>query len=132
MTTVVDASVVAKWVLDEEGSDRARALRNETGLIAPSQLVSEVANAFWKAVRRGDAAANDAASALRAIFGPLDAIVPNHDLLSRGLELALALQHPMYDCLYLGLAERERAPLITADERLLAAARKARVKAPRL
>jgi len=33
--------------------------------------------------------------------------------------MAQQLAHPVYDCVYLALAERERATLITADERLL-------------
>lgn len=43
-------------------------------------------------------------------------------LVSRALELAIQLKHPIYDSFYLALAERERAPLITADERLIRAA----------
>lgn len=40
------------------------------------------------------------------------------------LKLSLALDHPIYDCLYLALAEKLDAPLISADQRLLALAPK--------
>jgi predicted nucleic acid-binding protein len=40
------------------------------------------------------------------------------------MELALLQDHPIYDCFYLALAEREHLPIVTADGRLLAAARK--------
>jgi predicted nucleic acid-binding protein len=126
VTLVVDASVVAKWVLDEDGSDRAHTLRNESSLIAPSQLVSEVGNALWKAVRRGDVASGDAIAVIRAVFRPFDVLIPNQELLLRALELAVALDHPIYDCFYLALAERERAPLVSADKKLVAAARRAK------
>ncbi len=124
MTLVVDASIVAKWVMDEDGSDRALALRHEAGLIAPSLIVSEVGNALWKAVRRGEVKNADAIAALGVAFGPFDALVPSEDLGVRALELAIALEHPVYDCVYLALAERERAPIITADRALLRAAKR--------
>jgi predicted nucleic acid-binding protein len=38
----------------------------------------------------------------------------------------MELDHPVYDCFYLALAERERAPLISADKRLLAAAQRSK------
>jgi predicted nucleic acid-binding protein len=34
------------------------------------------------------------------------------------LALACHLDHPVYDCLYLALARREAAQLLTADQRL--------------
>jgi predicted nucleic acid-binding protein len=35
------------------------------------------------------------------------------------MDLARRLNHPIYDCVYLALAERERARFVTADQRLL-------------
>jgi predicted nucleic acid-binding protein len=129
---VVDASVVAKWVLREDGSDRANALRSEGGMIAPSLLASEVGNAFWKAERRGDITRNEAVAAIRSVLGPFDDLIPDEALHARALELAIDLRHPIYDCFYLALAEREAATLVTADARLLAAAKKAKVKVRQL
>lgn len=124
VTLVVDASVVAKWVLVEDGSELANALRDESGLIAPSLLASEVGNAFYKAVRRGDIVRADAIAAIRSVLRPFDRLVPNEDLHTRALELSLDLTHPIYDCFYLALAERERCALATADARLVTAAKK--------
>ncbi len=45
--------------------------------------------------------------------------VPIEELASRAAEIMIELTHPIYDCLYLALAERERAPLITVDKRLI-------------
>ena len=39
------------------------------------------------------------------------------------MALAIRLKHPIYDCFYLALAERERCALVTADARLIAAAK---------
>jgi predicted nucleic acid-binding protein len=50
----------------------------------------------------------------------LTLLVPVAELLPRAIDLAFDLQHPIYDCIYLALAEREKAALITADLRLIA------------
>ena len=132
MTLVVDASVATKWALDEEGSKRANALRNEPDLIAPALIAAEVGNALWKAVRYRSVPKREALAAMGAFLAPFDHLVPSEDLRGRALELAMDLDHPIYDCFYIALAERENAPLITADERQLAVARKAKVKVRRL
>lgn len=124
MTLVVDASVAAKWVLGEADSPRARALQAEGGLIAPSLIAAEVGNALWKAVRRDGIARQDALDAIRTILLAFDALIPIEDLRLRALELSLDLNHPIYDCFYLALAERERAPLVCVDGRLQAKAKK--------
>jgi predicted nucleic acid-binding protein len=124
MTLVVDASVAALWVLDQEGSARANAVCAENNLIAPSLIAAEIGSALWKAVRRGDTTRVDALIALDAALLPIDNLIPMEELRGRALEFAIELQHPIYDCFYLALAERERAPLISADRRLLAAAKR--------
>jgi predicted nucleic acid-binding protein len=129
MTVVVDASVVTKWVLDENGSDRANALRDEDSLIAPSLVASEVGNALWKAVGRGDIDRTEALVVLRAVLRPFSRLVPNEQLSVRALEFAINLDHPIYDCFYLALAEREGVPLVSADAALVTKAKKAKVKA---
>ena len=124
MTIVVDASVAAQWVLDEPGTARAIALRNEEALIAPSLIASEIGNALWKAVRRGSVTRADALAAISNILIPFEALIPVEDLRNRALEIAIELDHPIYDCFYLALAERERCAMVTADKRLLAAVKK--------
>lgn len=44
-------------------------------------------------------------------------LVPTAELLEAAYEISLALDHQLPDCLYLALARREDAPLVTADER---------------
>lgn len=130
MTVVVDASVAAQWVLDQEGSERAATLRAEDGLIAPSLIAAEVGSAIWKAVRRGAVKRADALIAAEIALAPFESLVPTEELRIRALVFAIELEHPIYDCFYIALAERERCALITADRRLVAAAK--RVKAVEL
>ena len=123
---VVDASVAVLWTLDQQGSDRAAALSGESGLIAPSLIVVEIGNALWKAVRRGDLPSEHAVTAVEIALGPLHEMKSAEELRARALELAIELDHPIYDCFYLALAERERCALVTADQRLLARAKRAK------
>ena len=118
MTLVVDASVAAKWVLLEPGRDRAMALRSEPGgLLVPTLII-------WKYHRRGLVTASDAIAALTLASSLPTELVPLEELAPRALEIAAQLDHPIYDCFYLALAERERVPLVSADRRLPAAAAK--------
>lgn len=129
MTLVVDASVASKWVLPEPDSESAVALRrSEPHLIAPSLVVAEIGNALWKAHLRGNVTAEDTLDMLRIAAGHFHLLVATETLAIAAIEFATYLRHPIYDCLYLALAERENVPLITADARLLAAAKKAKVK----
>jgi predicted nucleic acid-binding protein len=129
LTLVIDASVAAKWVLPEPESERALALRNVPDkLIAPAQVVAEVANAIWKYARRGSLSSAEAAAAVRLASSVLDLLVPLDELVAPSLEMALRFRHSVYDCFYLALAAREAVPLITADARQFEIARRARIE----
>ncbi len=132
MTLVIDASVASKWVLPESDSEKAAALRGSESLIAPSLVTAEIGNALWKSSMRGDVPTADAGNMLRVAVAHFAQLVPTEDLAASALRFALDLRHPIYDCFYLALAERETATLVTADARLLAAAKKAKVKARQL
>lgn len=86
-------------------------------LSRPRLLGAEVANTFWKKHRRSEITADEAARLL-ADFQRLDiAMVPHRGLLHHALQLAATVGHPVYDCLYLVLAEQSDCQLVTADRR---------------
>jgi predicted nucleic acid-binding protein len=121
MTFVVDASVAVKWVIPEVLSDQASSLRGRTDLLlAPDLLLPEAANALWKKLMRREITAREAAQAIDLLMASGLDLRPSGPLLSRALTLAQRLRHPVYDCLYVALAQAEGATLITADHRLLA------------
>lgn len=133
MSLIVDASVAVKWVAHEPGSMDARALGNDDEpLIAPELVVAEVGNALWKKCRGGILSRAQAAQGLRQLPLLFHQLHSDLTLSGRALEIALDADDAIYDCFYIALAQRENAPLITADERQLAAARKAKVKVRRL
>jgi predicted nucleic acid-binding protein len=133
VTFVVDASVAVKWILPESGSSAAASLRElNDDLSAPSLITVEVGNALWKAVRRGSVTRSEALEGFEAALISLQSLIPIEELRVRALTLAIELRHPIYDCFYLALAQRENALLVTADEAMIAVARKAKIKARRI
>lgn len=122
---VVDASIVVDWVApDVDARAPARLLLNSLAagaavLNAPRLLMEEVGNALLTGVRRGrwDGAAADAA------FGRLRSLPIRLRDEPRDLDRAWDLarrhdEHPIYDMVYVALAERLDQQLITADEKL--------------
>ena len=117
---VVDASVAVKWFLNEPFSDDAIALLSmDEKLLGPQLAAYEVAGAFVRARRRGDITDAELTGFTNRWIATIAAnilflnYVP--DDLHRASALAAALAHPLADCVYLAMAERLNAPLVTAD-----------------
>ncbi len=115
---VVDASVAAKWVIDEPGTVQALKLRRHV-LYAPDLLIAECANIVWKKVRLGELSQPEASLAIGLLVRADIELVPTRRLARRAVDLAILLDHSAYDCTYLALAESARRPFVTADARLL-------------
>jgi predicted nucleic acid-binding protein len=117
---VLDASVAVKLVTPEPEQEQALAmLKAHPERIAPELLLVEVANTLWKKVMRGELAAAYAPPALEVVEDAITRFVPDALLAADALKLSMELNHPTYDCLYLALAQREQATIVTADKRLL-------------
>lgn len=116
---VIDASVAVKWYVEEAGSAEATTLVTER-LFAPDLLLVEAGNVFWRKVRQGAMQVAQATEALRVLPSAFEQVLPAAELADRALALAVFLDHPVYDCIYLALAERLGAPLVTDDARLRA------------
>jgi predicted nucleic acid-binding protein len=117
---VVDASIAVKWVVPEVLSDKADRVRDHEGdVLAPDLLLVEVANALWRKTAAGEISAREADAALDLVRRSGIDLRPTGALVPRAMEVARRLGHPVYDCVYLALAEREQAAFVTADHRLL-------------
>ena len=130
MTVVVDASVVLKWVLDEDGAERARALAASEIMVVPDLWLIECSNVLAMKVRRGQITASDSIQALDVIASAPVRIVPTRGLVALAHSLALELNKSAYDCLYLAIAVSERATMVTADAAFFRAASAVAAYAP--
>jgi predicted nucleic acid-binding protein len=118
-TLVIDAGVALKWVVEEPGTPEALSLRQKAKLIAPELLIAECANILRKKVQRDELSQQEALLAARLLQGADVELLPTRSLLEAGTRLAIELDHPAYDCLYLALAIARDCPFVTADDRLL-------------
>jgi predicted nucleic acid-binding protein len=121
---VVDATVIAKWYVEEIRSDRARLLlAGGHELVAPDYVLVECANTFVKKLRSGEMMSAIAKQAIRDVAVVVET-APASALLDSALELAEQYQRNVYDALYVVLARAERRQLVTDDGRLVNAFRR--------
>ena len=115
---VIDASVAIKWVVDEDGSSRALALRKGARLVAPDLLSAECANILWKKAQRGELAGAEAELAAKLLERADVELMPMRGLIPAAARIAIAFSHPAYDRIYPALALANLWRFVTADDRL--------------
>ena len=119
MRVAVDASIAVKWFVTEQWTDEARRLlARNVERCAPDLILSETANVIWKKARRQEI---QTPHRYFAEIGHLPNILllrRCQDLFVRASAIALDINHPVYDCIYLACAEDEGVPLVTADRQL--------------
>ena len=95
-------------------------LLQQAGLVlAPELMLTEVANGLWKLARASALQGVNPQLLLAEARDLVDQITPDRELQVEALSLACHFHHPVCDCLYLALARREAASLLSADQRLL-------------
>ena len=118
MIWVVDASVAIKWFVAENLFETAEQLLvSETLLCAPDFIAIEVAGVAWKKAIRGDLSHEQVLAIAAELRGGSVVLNTSVDLVERALQIALSLNHSIYDCLYLACAEDVGGVLVTADRR---------------
>ena len=119
---VVDASVAFGWFAESPGSEQAVWLLNQAPqaqLLAPDLVQVELLNAGWKAWRAGAITEEQFEGMAELAPGLFAELVPATPLLRKAQHWSRRLDHPVYDCLYLALAEARNGSVITKDQRLL-------------
>lgn len=128
MSIVLDASATLAWVYQDEMTDTAQEILDQTtsvGALVPAIWRLEVANGLNIGIRRGRIAADyrDEALATLALYDiTVDPETRQH---AWGATLRLADQFglTLYDAAYLELAQRRALPLASLDGQLCTAAR---------
>jgi predicted nucleic acid-binding protein len=123
LACVLDATAAVRLILaDPAAADLAERVVGAALVLAPELMLSELANTLWK-LQRADRLNNlDPQELLAEARELVDRLEPDRHLQAEALALACHLNHPVYDCLYLALARREAARLISSDRRLNALA----------
>ena len=119
MIIVVDACVAVRWSVRDEWTEAAyRLMDGRHTVFAPDLVIPEVANTLWKMERASQITAEQAGRALIEIPRGFDRLFGTAAFFERAVEIARTLTHPVYDCFYLALSERLKAPLVTLDRKL--------------
>jgi predicted nucleic acid-binding protein len=114
---IVDASVAVKWLVSEAGSEEAAALL-EQRLGAPALWLSEASNALWAKVMRRQLSADEARGQAADLADAPMTTIALPGLLPAAMRMALELEHPIYDCIYLAAATQSDTYVVTDDRRL--------------
>jgi len=127
---VIDTSAVIRlFVPDGPAHPEAEAAfrRVATGadsILAPQLLLAEAANVLLRKQRRGELSADELRELLPAVEALPIRYCEHETLLLPATDLALAHGLSAYDALYLALAERHAAKLLTCDAQLDTVARR--------
>jgi predicted nucleic acid-binding protein len=123
LACVLDASSAVRLILaDPAAADLAERVGGAALVLAPELMLTELANTLWKLQRADRLNDLDPQELLAEARELVDRLEPDRHLQAEALALACHLNHPVYDCLYLALARREAASLISSDRRLNALA----------
>jgi len=122
MKLVLDASVIAKWYIEEEITEKAIEIRDKFvagkfAILEPTLLIYELGNVFWKHPAKSP---EDVESDFKALFdiGFEFFDVSNPGFLQFVFENGRKFGITFYDAVYVSLAMDEDCKLITADGRL--------------
>lgn len=123
MICVLDASVIVALFVPQPATDAAIAFlerafaRYNRSLLAPDCIYYEVTGALRKWERIGGYRSTDE-DLLKLYDLPITAI-SCRELMPAAATISRLYMLSPYDAFYLALAQRQNAPLITADERLI-------------
>ena len=80
-------------------------------------MAAELANALWSKARRGQIEHDEAGAMMASVSGMPVQWHADETVGADALRVALALDRPVYDFIYLALAHRIDAIVVTADRR---------------
>lgn len=121
--TVLDASVVVKWIVREPGHEEARLVSvRAQDVSAPSHIVVEVGRALLRHARAGPISHEDVRRALSGVLGSVR-LIGADVLIQDAYQIAATAHVTIYDALYVAAAVRQDCEMVRADARLTAGLR---------
>lgn len=95
---------------------------------APDLFISESTNVLWKYHQFEDLPIELCEKSLERTIQMVDEFYPTNDLYLEALSVSIQTEHPAYDSMYLVLARRNNATLLTRDKKLHRLASKLSIK----
>jgi predicted nucleic acid-binding protein len=125
MIVVLDASAGLEVALSRENSVTIGNTLEKAAKVITSELYqAETANALWKYYAAGLLTREEALKRLRYCDDLIDEYIHISENNEESLVEGIRLKHPVYDLLYLTIARRNGAVLLTQDKKLKKIAQK--------
>jgi len=122
MKVTIDANILLNAVRDKL-SDQQYEKLIDFELIAPCLIHSEIGNGLWKYVKFDDLAFKEAIKMHQYAISLVSVFFDDSELVNQSFLYVNKLEINFYDAIYLSLAYKNRAPLITFDKKLAKAAK---------
>lgn len=119
MNYVLDTSAAFEVAFKGECFQKySEALKNADKVIAPALFQAEVANVLWKYIKGGFIDEENAKITLSLVYQFVDCYYDVVENAVESLHESFRFNHSVYDMLYLTLARRNGATLLTCDQKL--------------
>lgn len=129
MIAVLDASASIEVILQRDLSRQiADQILKADWVISPNLYISEVINVFWKYQKLAGYSYDECEKNIDQAIALPDNFITEIDLYREAFSAASMFGHPVYDMMYLVLARRHNAILLTIDKKLNAVSKKAGVR----
>ena len=129
MMVVIDPSAAIEISLyRSHAQDFIHFLEDTLWVGAPDLFISESTNVFWKYHQFEDLPSEICEESLERTIQLVDEFYPTYDLYLEALSVSFQTNHPAYDSMYLVLARRNNATLLTRDKKLYQMATKLSIK----
>jgi predicted nucleic acid-binding protein len=118
---VLDASIVLKWFVEEEGSEKALQILDEhvrgaAPIVIPDLLLYEIGNALKFS---GGFAEQEVGEVFAALWSlDLFIVAPQPEIILSAVSLSFMFGLSLYDAAYIALAKEMGVALVTADKKL--------------
>jgi predicted nucleic acid-binding protein len=126
---VVDASAAMEIVLERPRAEEFKAIVDASAFtLAPDVFAAEITNAFWKCRSFGGIKDESCMYGIEFCLGLIEDYVMTGSLWHEAFLGSVKHEHSVYDLLYIVVARRNNATLLTTDKKLKKIAKELGVK----
>jgi predicted nucleic acid-binding protein len=119
MIIVIDTSAAAEIVLQRnQAKGFVKHIEDADWVITPTLYISEIANVFWKYHVFEDMPIHECEESVEDAVAIPDEYIHEKELYKEAFAMGCQTRMPIYDMLFLTLARRHNAYLLTLDKKL--------------